>query len=111
MRSDGFPIFDYPTMKFEYREIANGFLAELNYSIQKISTKDGTKDGTKDQIENRMVLIIEILNERRNSTIDDISELLNIPRRTVVRYFEKLKKDNRIKRTGGRKDGYWEVLS
>lgn len=92
---------------FEYREIANGFLAELNYSIQKISTKDGTKD----QIENRMVLIIEILNERRNSTIDDISELLNIPRRTVVRYFEKLKKDNRIKRTGGRKDGYWEVLS
>jgi len=27
-------------MKFEYKEIANGFLAELNYSIQKISTEN-----------------------------------------------------------------------
>ncbi len=46
-------ICDYPTMKFEYKEIANGFLAELNYSIQKISTKDGTKDGTKDPMEKK----------------------------------------------------------
>ena len=103
-------ITDYSTMKFEYKEIANGFLAELNYSIQKISTKDGTKDGTKEPAERKMLLITEILKESKTSTIDDISQLLNIPRRTIVRYIEQLKKDNKIVRKGGRKSGHWELI-
>jgi ATP-dependent DNA helicase RecG len=109
----------YPTMKFEYKEIANGFLAELNYSIQKISTVDGTKDvtkggtkgGTKEQVEFRRGSIIVILKKNKTSTIDDLSKILNIPRRTVLRDIEQLKKDNIIKRKGSRKEGYWEVVS
>ena len=104
-------ISDYPSMKFEYKEFANGFLAELNYNIQKISTKDGTKDGTKEPMERKMLLIIEILKERKASTIDDISQMLNIPRRTLVRSIEQLKKDNKIVRKGGRKNGHWELTN
>ena len=43
-------------------------------------------------MERKMLLIIGILKERKAITIDDISEMLNIPRRTVVRYIEQLKK-------------------
>ena len=54
-----------------------------------------------------MILIIDILKERKASTFDDISEMINIPRRTLVRYIEQLKKDKKIKRKGGRKNGHW----
>ncbi len=57
-----------------------------------------------------MLLIKEVLKERKVGTIDDISEMLNIPRRTLVRYIEQMKKDNIIVRRGGRKSGHWEVL-
>ena len=61
-------------------------------------------------MERKMLLIICILKERKAITIDDISEMLNIPRRTVVRYIEQLKKNNKIVRKGGRKGGHWEVI-
>ncbi len=125
----------YPTMNMDCQEIPNGFLVELSYTQQKTTTristensasaeisgqgaksgtksgtKDGTKDGTKKQIDSKMDLIIDLLKESKHVTIDNISKMLNIPRRTIVRYLEKLKNDNVIQRTGSKKDGYWEIL-
>ena len=100
----------YNTMKFDFKEIANGFLTELSYRIQKTSTKDGTKDGTKGYKEATMHRIIDVLIQNREITIDATAEILGIPRRTLVRYFEELKIQKKIRRIGSRRDGYWEVL-
>ncbi len=43
-------------------------------------------------------------------SIADISQLLNISRDTINEHIVKLKKGNQLKRVGGRKEGYWEIL-
>ena len=37
-------ISEYPTMTFGYKEIGNGFLVELKYEKQKLTTKTGPQD-------------------------------------------------------------------
>jgi len=44
------------------------------------------------------------------TTIFEISKELNIGRDTINENILKLKKENRLKRVAGRKDGYWEVV-
>ena len=100
-------ISEYPTMKFKFKEISGGFLTKLLYSKQKITTKDVTKDVTKDE---RLNLIIKIINKNVNITVDEIANKLNVTRRTILRDMENLQKQNKIKRIGGRKTGYWEVV-
>ena len=100
-------ISDYKTMKFEYKEIANGFLAELNYSIQKISTENVTENVT----ENRRYLIINEIRLNNLISIDQLAEKLNVTRRTIIRDIDKMKNKNIIKRIGPDKGGYWEVIS
>ncbi len=43
-------------------------------------------------------------------TISELSETLSIGRDTINEHIARLKKDNRLKRVGGRKEGHWEVL-
>ena len=70
-------------------------------------TKDVTKDVTK---ESRQLMILELLKNSGTITIDEIAEKLNVTRRTVLRMIEELKAHNKIKRIGGRKTGYWQIL-
>jgi predicted HTH transcriptional regulator len=43
-------------------------------------------------------------------TTADLSDKLNIPFRTVQRHIEKLKKENKLLRKDGRKNGSWVVI-
>lgn len=58
---------------------------------------------TKDKIINIMIHNPEI-------TITEISQLLNTGRDTINEHIAKLKKENQLKRVGGRKEGYWEIM-
>ena len=40
-----------------------------------------------------------------------MAEKLNVTKRTILRDIEKLKKQNKIKRTGSNKDGQWEAIN
>lgn len=40
-----------------------------------------------------------------------MSESLNVAERTIERHISKLKQENKIKRKGGRKDGYWQLMN
>jgi ATP-dependent DNA helicase RecG len=101
-------IAKYPTMYFEFAETSGGFLATLGYSQQKIfDTKDVTKDVTK---ENRRKFIVELIKSNAEITTDEIAEKLGLARRTILREMESLKKEHKIERIGGRKNGYWEII-
>ena len=44
-------------------------------------------------------------------TVNDLAELLNLTRRTVLRELKQLRIQKIINRKGGRKNGFWEIVS
>ncbi len=81
---------------------SDGFVTKKRFSVTKAALDVTLPD--------RQNLIIRILRERADITVDEIAEKLNVNRRTVIRDLGKLQELNLIKRFGGRKIGYWEVL-
>ncbi len=54
--------------------------------------------------------ILEIVNNNPHLTLEDIAAMLEISRDGVKYYIEKFKKRGTIRRIGGRRRGYWEVI-
>lgn len=54
--------------------------------------------------------IFSILHENKYATYDEMAKQLGIERTTVWRNVDTMKKNAVIKRVGGDKNGYWEVL-
>lgn len=65
---------------------------------------DSTIDGTM------ALRIMDALRAEPSATMDILSNTLGIPRRTLVRYMNRLQEDNKIKRVGGRRYGHWEII-
>ena len=73
----------------------------------KVGTDNGTDDGTNENIENA------ILNHIRNNaeiTLNEMSVLLGKSRRTIVRTMNRLQEENKIRRNGSTRSGYWEII-
>ena len=101
----------YQTMNLEYKEIPNGFLVELNYTKQKtVSNFDAGENVTENVTENRIQLIIDVIKQNNQISIDELALKLNVTRRTIIRDIEKLRKQNLLKRVGPDKGGHWEVV-
>ena len=66
--------------------------------------QNGTMNGTM------ALRIIDALRSEPSATMDSLSNTLGIPRRTLVRYMNRLQEDNKIKRVGGRRFGHWEII-
>ena len=66
--------------------------------------QNGTMDGTM------ALRIMDALRAEPSATMDSLSNTLGIPRRTLVRYMNRLQEDNKIKRVGGRRYGHWEIV-
>ena len=56
------------------------------------------------------VIIIEALKQNPRLTIPELSSILGISQRPVEKHLHNLQQLGLIKRTGGRKYGYWEVI-
>ena len=64
----------------------------------------GTMDGTM------ALRILETVRTEPSITMDSLSDTLGIPRRTLVRYMNRLQEENKIRRVGGRRYGHWEIV-
>lgn len=64
----------------------------------------GTMDGTM------ALRILETVRTEPSITMDSLSDTLGIPRRTLVRYMNRLQGENKIRRVGGRRYGHWEIV-
>ncbi len=106
-------IKEYPSMKFDYRELGNGFLVEVKYEKQKVSTKTepdvvgGVVGGV---IDRRLNKILELIKGNKDISASQIAIALNISSRTVQRDIDRLKKQKRIIRVGPEKGGHWEII-
>lgn len=96
----------YPELEFVFEERHNGILVKyIKKTAQKTTQKTAQKTAqktTRDQI-------LMLLHENPKYTKEDLMRLLNKADGTIKEHLAKLKKEGKIIRLGGRKDGYWEV--
>lgn len=71
------------------------------------STKADKINVVENVVENRLVEILELLQKDKELSANQLAKVLNITERTAQRDLDKLKKQNKIKRIGSAKCGYW----
>jgi ATP-dependent DNA helicase RecG len=54
--------------------------------------------------------ILAALNEDRYLTIPDLASMIGVTERSIERNIQKLQEQNRLRRIGPAKGGYWEVV-
>ena len=88
----------------EFRNISEGFMVT-------VFANNNVPDNVPDNIpEGRMQLILEFVKHNNKILLLELSEKLKVSKRTVRRDIEKLKFENKLKRIGGEKGGYWEII-
>lgn len=103
-------ITHYPTMKFTYQEMGDGFLATLSYQTQKTNSLKSSEKSSEKGSEKSSEKIITFIKENPSVTIQEMANMLNLTTRSVEKQLDKLKKTAQLKRTGPAKGGYWEIL-
>ena len=98
---------NYPTMKFDFKEIQGGFLAELSYQKQRL-TENAVDNVVENVVENEQKTLA-LLKENNTLSAKEIANKLKITERTIQRYIKKLQEKKLIKRIGPAKGGYWEI--
>ena len=85
------------------------FLRVVFYSNRdKIKTTQETTQETK-KLSTKEKIILEL--QRDNSlTREELAKILKVSANAIKQHLSKLKTENRIKRVGSTKAGYWEVL-
>ncbi|MCF6356316.1 MAG: DeoR family transcriptional regulator [Draconibacterium sp.] len=92
---------DYGIVPPVFEEIIDGFRVVL--FKQK-------EDVVEDVVEKRLEKIVSLVNQNKQLTANQVATILKISERTAQRYFEKLKKQNKLKRIGSAKSGYWKIV-
>ena len=123
-------IDSYPTMKFIYREVQDGYFAELTYELQKekinviedgiavgklvektnnIGQEKGTENVPENVPENRLEKIIKNIRQNNSITIHQLAEIQDVDIKTIKRDLNKLKQAGIITRMGAAKGGFWKL--
>ena len=92
-------LLDYPDTSFHLSEVGDSFRVEMLKTTQKTTQKKPLREQ-----------ILQLIGENPKISQRETAVTLGLSFNTVKEYFTMLKKEKRIKRLGGRKEGHWEVL-
>ena len=67
------------------------------------------KEKSRVILNNTQAIIVDILRKNREATFDEISKLMGVSRKTIMRNIKFLKDNGFLERIGGRKEGYWKL--
>lgn len=107
-------ILSYPTMILNYKEVGSGFLVEIHYKKQKISTKPtdhvtenvGVSVGVNDGVNS----LLKLVEDYPGIKSAELREKLNVSQRTVERWLKYLRDEQKIVFKGAFKTGgYWLI--
>ena len=96
---------DYGIVPPVFEEVFNGFKVTL-FKKRINVTKDVTKDVTKERRE----FILTLINDNSEVTISELAAICGVSTRSIIRDIEHLKTEKLLRRTGGRKSGYWVIM-
>ncbi len=86
------------------QEVINNHKFDINCHL------NGNISGNlNDNLNNNEQNILEQLLLNPRTTLDEDSILLNIPKRTISRYFKSLQEKGYIERIGSKKTGLWKI--
>ncbi|SDB81124.1 ATP-dependent DNA helicase RecG [Williamwhitmania taraxaci] len=97
---------DYGCIRPIFEEIFDGF----RVTLFKNSLNDTDRD-TDHDTDHRLVMIIRFVQEIGNITTKELANKCAVSQITIKRDIEKLKSQNRLRRVGSAKGGYWEVTN
>ena len=96
-----------PEPIFEYEQ--PGFWIIFNNIANNQEKKNNPESSVKGSVKSS-VKILELMKENNQITIPELADKIKITTRAVEKQIDKLKKENKLKRIGGRKHGNWEII-
>ena len=95
--------------------IINEHIGGIQITFLKNKDKEDFQDRTKENVPGnvpgkRHEIIIKMIKNNNKITIKEFAKQLKVNTKTIKRDLEKLKKDNRLKRIGPDKGGYWQII-
>ena len=108
----------YGKQAFEFLDNFLRVTIPFNYKLEETSTQkaqnvpvnDTVKDTVNDTVNDTVKLIYELLVKDKNITIKELMSKTKKSRPTITRAISTLKEQNKIKRVGSDKSGYWEII-
>src|SRR3989344_1654953 len=95
-------------VKVEFKKLKSGFL--VVFKRKEEGPKGVLKEVLKDLTENQRK-ILQSIKKNPKITSEELSEVVGISSRKIRENVRKLKDEGLMRRIGGRKEGYWEVIS
>jgi len=85
-------------------------IANITFRQSREYLRLALAEATQKTVEKTVEKILLLMKENPKITISELSKQTGLSRRGVEWNIEKLKKEGRMRRIGGRKGGHWEVL-
>lgn len=79
-------------------------------TLEKLKKENVPKNVPKNVPLKRLDKILRFIDKNRNITISELSLQLKVSDKTIKRDIAKLKDENRLKRVGSLKTGYWDII-
>lgn len=102
-----FKVKGLPEPIFEYDQ--PGFWIVFNDIADNQEKNNNPKSSVKGSVKSS-VKILELIKENNQITIPELADKIKISTRAIEKQIDKLKKENKLKRVGGRKHGHWEII-
>lgn len=106
MKKMGLPEPEFESLRGDFKVI---FRKEKSKVNNEITQKEFTKEFTHEFNESEIKILNE-LDKNPNLTQVQLSTILNISRRSIIKNMKKLKDKNKIERVGSDRKGYWKIL-
>ena len=94
----------------EFNYILDGFKITFYSSDQGKMPGLGSQKGSGKTSGKTSGKILSLIRNDRNITIPELSRQIGITERSIQRAIQILQKEHVLKRIGGRKIGYWEII-
>ena len=94
-----------------YSNTQNNIFKEEDVFITTVPLKALESDNVVDNVVDiKLKTILKLIESNNRISANKISDKLGVSSRTVQRYIKLLKENNKLKRIGDDKTGYWKIL-
>ena len=90
-----------PTFKYDL----SGFLIEFTYKASKPLLQNATSTTTIPE------QLMQLITNDNAITIAEMADEIDVAQRTITRALKHLQETNKIRRKGGKKGGFWEIMT
>jgi ATP-dependent DNA helicase RecG len=79
-------------------------------SVKRVGSVGKASDKATNHVGKTSGKILAAIRDKAEITIPELADIVGVTQRSVERHLQKLKREGLLKRVGGRKLGYWEVI-